>query len=153
MSWSRIACVVTAVSLPLLLAACLEQFDRSSFNKQYAADRVTTAGAAPKLTAAGEIPAATATVLTIEEQYKQFCASCHGEQGKGDGPAGAALTPHPRNFTDANWQTTSSDDRIASVIKNGGGPSGLSPIMAPWGGVLNDDQVKQMVALIRKFKG
>ncbi|MCZ7582047.1 MAG: c-type cytochrome [Deltaproteobacteria bacterium] len=32
--------------------------------------------------------------------YLQYCAACHGESGKGDGPAGAALNPKPRNFND-----------------------------------------------------
>jgi mono/diheme cytochrome c family protein len=31
--------------------------------------------------------------------YSTNCASCHGEQGKGDGVAGASLNPKPRNFT------------------------------------------------------
>lgn len=31
--------------------------------------------------------------------YAQNCASCHGESGKGDGAAGAMLTPKPRNLT------------------------------------------------------
>ncbi|MFB6372710.1 MAG: c-type cytochrome, partial [Bradymonadaceae bacterium] len=30
--------------------------------------------------------------------FKSQCASCHGETGKGDGPAGKALKPSPRNF-------------------------------------------------------
>lgn len=32
--------------------------------------------------------------------YAQNCISCHGERGKGDGPAGQSLTPKPANFTD-----------------------------------------------------
>jgi len=28
--------------------------------------------------------------------YKTYCASCHGEQGRGDGPASAGLTPGRR---------------------------------------------------------
>lgn len=31
--------------------------------------------------------------------YAQFCASCHGGGGKGDGPAAAALTPPPADLT------------------------------------------------------
>lgn len=30
--------------------------------------------------------------------FATACASCHGTQGKGDGPAGVALNPKPRNF-------------------------------------------------------
>ena len=31
--------------------------------------------------------------------YSTNCASCHGEQGKGDGVAGLMMNPKPRNFT------------------------------------------------------
>ncbi len=33
-----------------------------------------------------------------EELYQANCASCHGDNGKGDGIAGASLNPPPRNF-------------------------------------------------------
>ncbi len=53
------------------------------------------------------------------------CSSCHGPQGKGDGPAAAALTPKP-----ANWQSDKvkkeSDGEIFWKITNGRGP------MPPW---------------------
>ena len=32
--------------------------------------------------------------------YASLCTSCHGVQGRGDGPAAAALTPRPANFHD-----------------------------------------------------
>ena len=31
--------------------------------------------------------------------YHRYCASCHGPTGRGDGPAAAALTPRPPDFT------------------------------------------------------
>jgi mono/diheme cytochrome c family protein len=31
--------------------------------------------------------------------FAQNCATCHGPEGKGDGPGGAGLNPKPRNFT------------------------------------------------------
>lgn len=37
--------------------------------------------------------------------YSTNCASCHGEQGKGDGVAGASLNPKPRNFTSVEGWT------------------------------------------------
>ena len=59
------------------------------------------------------------------------CVACHGESGRGDGPAGAAFKPPPRNFTDKAWQTSVSDAHIEKVILNGGAANGLSPIMPP----------------------
>lgn len=40
-----------------------------------------------------------------KSQYSSICSGCHGTEGKGDGPAGAMLSPKPRNFTDLNgWK-------------------------------------------------
>lgn len=33
------------------------------------------------------------------EMYKEYCASCHGKGGKGDGPAAAALKAAPPDLT------------------------------------------------------
>ncbi len=54
------------------------------------------------LTADGKMPPAvvvadTGPVDPIDEKYAQLCASCHGEKGEGNGPAGLALKPVPRN--------------------------------------------------------
>ncbi len=47
------------------------------------------------------------TQQLIQEGQKTFttvCASCHGENGTGTGPASVGLNPAPRNFTkDENW--------------------------------------------------
>src|SRR5262245_1771174 len=37
--------------------------------------------------------------LHAEAMYVRYCASCHGVNGKGDGPAAAALTPPPTDLT------------------------------------------------------
>jgi len=46
--------------------------------------------------------------LAIKEGKKLFatyCAICHGEKGKGDGIAGAALNPKPSNLTTATFHS------------------------------------------------
>jgi mono/diheme cytochrome c family protein len=43
----------------------------------------------------------------VEHGKKVFstnCAMCHGNEGKGDGPAGAALNPKPKNLVEGPWK-------------------------------------------------
>jgi mono/diheme cytochrome c family protein len=39
-----------------------------------------------------------------EKVFSQNCAMCHGNEGRGDGPAGQALNPRPRNLVDGPWK-------------------------------------------------
>lgn len=81
--------------------------------------------------------------------YGQFCASCHGQSGKGDGPAAAALNPKPRDHTNKEYMSQMSDEEMLNVIKNGGASVGKSPLMPPWGASIKDEQVKDIIAYIR----
>jgi cytochrome c553 len=86
-----------------------------------------------------------------KSSFTTYCAVCHGAEGRGDGPAGAALTPKPRNFTDGAAMAKLSDAHLIKVISQGGASVGKSPLMAAWGGVLNDQQVKDVAAYVRAF--
>jgi len=81
--------------------------------------------------------------------YTQFCAACHGDGGMGDGPAGAALTPKPRNLADSSYMSTLTDEHLIKVISDGGAAVGLSPVMAPWGAAISEDGIRSVVAFIR----
>ncbi|MCZ7682994.1 MAG: cytochrome c [Sandaracinaceae bacterium] len=59
------------------------------------------------------------------------CTTCHGELGRGDGPASAGLTPRPRNFQDPEWQESVENDHIERIIVYGGAAVGRSPSMPP----------------------
>ena len=56
-----------------------------------------------------------------EAVYKARCVMCHGETGKGDGPAGRALDPAPRDHTDGEYMSTLTDEDIKSQIMDGKG--------------------------------
>ena len=47
-----------------------------------------------------ELPAQTPSLARGAEVYQANCASCHGELGRGDGPAAAGLNPKPTNLAD-----------------------------------------------------
>ena len=48
------------------------------------------------------------------------CAGCHGDSGLGDGPAGAALNPKPRDFSaTADYKQGTSAEEVAASIEKG----------------------------------
>jgi mono/diheme cytochrome c family protein len=83
--------------------------------------------------------------------YQALCASCHGATGAGDGPAGLALDPRPAPHHDGNYMNALSNEHLFKVIKEGGAAVGKSPLMAPWGGALSDDQIRDVVAFVRSL--
>ncbi len=87
------------------------------------------------------------------ELYALYCSSCHGETGKGDGPVAAAFPTRPANHSDAAYMGKLSDADIYKVIQKGGASVGKSPLMAPWGGVLSDPQLRDLVAYVRQLSG
>ena len=87
-----------------------------------------------------------------EAQYKTMCVSCHGEKGDGAGPAGAALTPKPTNFTDAANAARLTDEYTYKVIKEGGAAAGKSSLMVAWGATMKDDELRNVAAYVLKFK-
>lgn len=53
--------------------------------------------------------------------YKMLCFVCHGPKGKGDGMAGAGLTPKPADLTSDTFQSQS-DGAIFWKIEQGRSP-------------------------------
>lgn len=81
-------------------------------------------------------------------KYDTLCIACHGPGGKGDGVAAAAMNPKPRDLT----STTRTDADLAKIIKEGGVAAGLSASMPPWGAMLTDPDIANVVAHIRSLK-
>jgi len=51
---------------------------------------------------------------------KGACWTCHGELGLGDGPAGAALNPKPRNLqVDEGWKNGKTSEGIMKTLMEG----------------------------------
>jgi cytochrome c len=86
------------------------------------------------------------------ETYKLYCLPCHGEKGKGDGVAAAALNPKPRDFTDKALMATIPDKQVFTAIKDGGAAVGKSPLMIAWGAILVEDQkIHDVAAYVRSL--
>jgi len=66
------------------------------------------------------VAADAASIEAGKKLYTESCADCHGEAGKGDGPAAPyAGDPPPSNLTDAEWKHGSTDGEIYTVIHDG----------------------------------
>lgn len=111
-------------------------------------------GSGPAPPVAGTQPAAPASPagpVQVEALYKQYCASCHGPDGKGKGPAAAALPVKPADHTNPAVMSKLSDAELFKAIKEGGQAVGKSPAMPPWGGTLKDEQIHALVAHVRSL--
>jgi len=62
--------------------------------------------------------------------YVQACASCHGVEGRGDGPAGAGLDPPPSNLTDPARLGGLSPFALYSTISYGIAGTAMAPFAA-----------------------
>jgi cytochrome c oxidase cbb3-type subunit 2 len=98
---------------------------------------------------------APASPLTdVKRLYDSSCASCHGTDGRGSGPAADALTPAPRDFTRGTYKfrsTTSgsipTDDDLYRAIA--GGLPGTS--MLGWKGILSETQIRGLIVYVKQF--
>ena len=87
-----------------------------------------------------------------KQAYGTYCVTCHGPEGDGQGPVGKTLNPPPRDFTKGDFKFGGSDQEIFEVISNGAASKGGSPLMAPWGAVIPEQDRWAIVAFIRSLK-
>src|SRR5262249_49159273 len=78
--------------------------------------------------------------------YATNCALCHGDSGKGDGPAGTALAAKPTDLTTGDV-TQDPDGELFLVIKNGKMTDGK--LVMPPVKQLSDKQIWEIVTYVR----
>jgi mono/diheme cytochrome c family protein len=83
--------------------------------------------------------------------YVTYCSSCHGDDGKGDGPAARSLPVKPANHTDGAVMNKFTDKFLFEIIAKGGGAVGKSAMMPGWGGQLKEKQLQDIVAYVRSI--
>jgi mono/diheme cytochrome c family protein len=126
-----------------------------------------SAGSLPRLPAKSYVPlfaimfglvfAVSSSLLADQEQdaeqiehgrivYSEQCASCHGQEGKGDGSAARFLDPKPRDFTGAEWKYAGGGtvEEIAGVVTEGIDDSA----MTPFSDVLSEEQIKAVASYV-----
>ena len=84
--------------------------------------------------------------------FSTVCASCHGADGKGNGPVAVTLNPKPRDYTNAEWQKSVKDDDIKKIILLGGKAVGKSDMMPGQPQLEKEPAVlDELVKIIRGF--
>jgi mono/diheme cytochrome c family protein len=78
--------------------------------------------------------------------YRDKCANCHGETGKGDGPEAASHYPPPASFLDYRRMHATTDGELFYRITKGRRP------MPAFENRLSDEQRWQLVLLVRAFE-
>lgn len=95
------------------------------------------------------IPAVAAYAADAKAVYDKECAKCHGADGKGDTKMGKKMGA--KDYTDAKVQDALKDDAAFKAIKEGLKDKDGKVLMKPAEG-LSDDDIKGLVAYMRKFK-
>lgn len=83
--------------------------------------------------------------------YRENCAPCHGESGKGDGVGARSLPVRPADHTDGAAMSSRSDTFLRDVIAKGGSAMGLSSFMPAWQGIFKDNEIQDLVGYIRSL--
>jgi cytochrome c oxidase cbb3-type subunit 3 len=92
-------------------------------------------------------PEVAADPLLLEGRsvYLARCASCHGQEGRGDGPiAGSLSGPAVGNISDGNWKHGGKPEEVLRVISRG--VEGTR--MAGWDVALESSQLRAVTAYV-----
>jgi mono/diheme cytochrome c family protein len=137
----RSASLITLILGSLLLAA------------QEAPTKIKPVGAKPTSPASGK------------EMFHAYCASCHGSDGKGNGPAAPALKKQPTDLTSLAQKNGGKFPAmlVMSSIKDGAAAGHGSKDMPVWGPILSsvsednpgvvDQRVGNLVGYIQSLQG
>lgn len=98
--------------------------------------------------------------VSAEDNYKWYCAQCHGMDGKGEGANAKPkafgidlpeMSVTPRNHTSPEDMNKLTDTDIENAINGGGAAVSKSTIMPPFGKTLTDAEIKDLTAYLRKL--
>jgi mono/diheme cytochrome c family protein len=139
-----VSAALVAVAL-FTMANALVGCGGSKSTEQTQAPSTGTEQTAQTSTGGSTAPAGGAVELDGAKIYSEKCSLCHGPNGKGDGPGGAALNPKPRDHTDGAYMNARTNEQLLEVIHNGKGA------MPAWKGLLTDEQIKAVLGHVRSL--
>lgn len=141
---------LVAAGIVLLAAACQQSQEDVDEGAPVDTTAVDDAGGAAddEGAAAGDEAPSGDTALGAQV-FEANCATCHGPNGEGDGPAGAGLQPPPATFSDSEWKYGGDLSSVKNTINNG--VPGTA--MIPWKGTLTDAEIDAVARHVIAFGG
>jgi mono/diheme cytochrome c family protein len=106
------------------------------------------------------VPLSATSPSSGRDMYKAYCAVCHGTDGKGNGPAAAALKTLPTDLTQLRKNNGGKfpDLKVAATIRGEGNIAAHgTPEMPVWGQLFwgmshgHEGEVQQRVANLTKY--
>lgn len=85
-----------------------------------------------------------------KEIFDHNCASCHGENGSGEGPLSASLLPRPISLAKAQPDLT--DAYLYWRISEGGAFAPFRSSMPAWRTLMDEPSIWQLVSYIRSLR-
>ncbi|HVZ21378.1 MAG TPA: cytochrome c [Vicinamibacterales bacterium] len=126
-----------------------------------AAALVLTAGLAIAWTQAPPTPLAPHTQSSVVDGaalYKQHCATCHGVDGRGDGPAAPAMRFMPSDLTALAMENHGMfpSERVRQIIEGRGPAAHGNRLMPVWGDIFartarGRDSARQRIDALVEF--
>lgn len=90
------------------------------------------------------IPADSVSTKKGESLFIQYCSTCHGKEGVGDGPTAIRLITEPPDLTAV--EVKQSDGELAWKIATGKNP------MPKWNDTLSENEIWDIVNFIRSLQ-
>ena len=95
------------------------------------------------------LAAGTAVAADAKDNWVKNCQKCHGADGKGQTVMGKKLKV--KDYTDAKVQDAFKDEEAFKITKEGK-KEGDKEAMPAYAEKLSDQEIKDLVAFVRKFK-
>lgn len=103
----------------------------------------------PVTSPATKAPPSAASISNGQTLFKRYCQGCHGETGKGDGPAAKFLTGKLPDLTDKTTIADRTDTDMHDLIAKG--KTGESGTMPAFSSRLKDPEIRDVINFVRSL--